>query len=104
MALKFTKKNQANYSPTGLISSDERIVEDKHTSLLVVTICHELSLGLLGNPGLENIENLRLFQLKEKETPGWQFIMVYIPGRDIEGTDALLSSEFIIDDGIKEVF
>ena len=34
---------------------------------------HELLLGLIGNPGLENIENLRLIQLKEKETPGLQF-------------------------------
>lgn len=34
---------------------------------------HELLLGIFGNPGLENIENLRLIQLKEKETPGLQF-------------------------------
>ena len=77
---RFTKKSEANYS-VGVVNA---LQKTKFFTLgcedLFVSIDHKLLIGLLENTDLESMDNLRLLRLKEN-TSGWQFNVVYIPGK-----------------------
>ena len=91
---RFTKKPEANYSPTEgeLLGVVNALQKTKYFTLgcpdLYIGTDHKPLLGLLQNTDLETIDNPRLLKLKEK-TMGWKFGIVYIPGKEIGGTDAL---------------
>ena len=57
-------------------------------SQLLIGTDHKPLLNLLGDKHLDAIDNPRLVNLKQK-TLGWQFKMVYIPGKMLGETDAL---------------
>ena len=44
--------------------------------------------GILNSATLDSMDNSRIIRLKEK-TMGWKFQVIYIPGKEIGGTDAM---------------
>ena len=92
---RFTLPAEANYSPTEgeLLGVTNALEKTKYFTLgcpnLYVGTDHKPLLGLLSEDmSLEKISNPRLVRLKEK-TLGWNFQTVYIPGKQLGGTDAL---------------
>ena len=92
---RFTLAAEANYSPTEgeLLGMVNGLQKTKYFTLgcpnLYVGTDHKPLLGLVssGMP-LEKIDNPRLVRLKEK-TLGWKFQTIYVPGKQLGGTDAL---------------
>ena len=54
---------------------------------LILAVYHKSLLGILGDKNLEDIENPRLFRLKEKNLR-YNFTVVHVPGRKHGGADA----------------
>ena len=73
---RFTKKSEANYSPTEgeLLGVVNALQKTKFFALgcedLFIGTDHKPLIGLLENSDLESIDNPRLLRLKEK-TAGW---------------------------------
>ena len=92
---RFTLTAEANYSPTEgeLLGVVNALEKTKYFTLgcphLFVGTDHKPLLGLLSlETPLEKIDNPRLVRLKEK-TLGWNFQTIYVPGKQLGGTDAL---------------
>ena len=91
---RFTKKSESNYTPTEgeLLGVVNALQKTKFFTLgcpdLFIGTDHKPLIGLLENTDLESMDNPRLLRLKVK-TFGWQFGIVYIPGKEIGGTDTL---------------
>ena len=91
---RFTLAAEANYSPTEgeLLGVANCLNKTKYFTLgcphLYVGTDHKPLLGILDGSPLEKLDNPRLVRLKEK-TLGWLFKTVYVPGRELGGTDAL---------------
>ena len=91
---RFTHTAEANYSATEgeLLAQVDALQKKKYFTLgcphLILGTDHMPLLGLLSNRNLDSIDNPRLVRLKQK-TLGWQFTVVYIPGKKLGGTDAL---------------
>ena len=91
---RFTIPAEANYYPTEgeMLGVCNALHKTKYFTLgcphLYVGTDHKPLLGLLNDTAIEKIDNPRLVRLKEK-TLGWQFNIIYIPGKRLGGTDAL---------------
>ena len=93
---RFTLPAEANYSPTEgeQLGVSNALQKTKYFTLgsphLYVGTDHNHKplLGILNDSPLEGMDNPRLVRLKEK-TMGWVFNTVYVPGKELGGTDAL---------------
>ena len=92
---RFTLPAEGNYSPTEgeMLGVVNALQKTKYFTLgcphLYVGTDHKPLLGLLSaDTSLEKVDNPRLLRLKEK-TLGWVFTTIYIPGKQLGGTDAL---------------
>ena len=91
---RFTLAAEANYSPTEgeLLGVANGLLKTKYFTLgcphLYIGTDHKPLLGILDGSPMEKLDNPRLVRLKEK-TLGWVFKAVYVPGRELGGTDAL---------------
>ena len=91
---RFTSPAEANYSPTEgeLLGVKNALHKTKYFTLgcphLFVGTDHKPLLGILNEAPLESLDNPRLIKLKEK-TLGWIFKTIYVPGKELGGTDAL---------------
>ena len=91
---RFTKDAETRYLPAEgeLLGVYDGLHKTRYFTLgcpnLYVGTDHKPLIGLLENSDLDTIDNPRLVKLKEK-TFRWSFKIVYIPGKEIGGTDAL---------------
>ena len=91
---RFTIPAEGNYAPTEveLLGITYALEKTKYFTLgcpyLYVGTDHKPLLGILNNATLDSMDNPRIIRLTEK-TMGWIFQPIYIPGKEIGGTDAL---------------
>ena len=91
---RFTSPAEANYVPVEgeLLGVVNDLHKTKYFTLgcphLFVGTDHKPLLGILNVSPVEKLDNPRLVRLKEK-TAGWNYKIIYVPGRKLGGTDAL---------------
>lgn len=91
---RFTLPAEGNYAATKgeLLGITYALEKTKYFTLgcphLYVGTDHKPLLGILNDATLDSMDNPRIIRLKEK-TMGWKFPVIYIPGKEIGGTDAL---------------
>ena len=91
---RFTNPAESRYSPTEgeALAVANALQKTKYFTLgcpdLVIGVDHKPLLGIFNDKPLDAIDNRRLRNLKE-HTLGWRFRMVYIPGKQHGGPDAL---------------
>ena len=91
---RFTIPAEGNYAPTEgeLLGITYALEKTKYFTLgcphLYVGTDHKPLLGILNDATLDSMDNPRIIRLTEK-TMGWIFQPIYIPGKEIGGTDAL---------------
>ena len=91
---RFTSPAEANYSPTEgeLLGVKNALHKTKYFTLgcphLFIGTDHKPLLGILNDAPLESLDNPPIIKLKEKSL-GWIFTTLYVPGKELGGTDAL---------------
>ena len=91
---RFTSAAESRYSPTEgeALAVANALHKTRYFTLgcpdLVIGVDHKPLLGIFNDKPLDAIDNRRLRNLKE-HTLGWRFRMVYIPGKQHGGPDAL---------------
>ena len=91
---RFTNTAESRYSPTEgeCLAVVDSLKHAKYYVLgcpkLLVATDHKPLVEILGSKGLADIDNPRLFRLKEK-TMSYNFNIIYIPGKEHLGPDAM---------------
>ena len=89
---RFTSPAESRYAPVEgeCLAAAWAFEKTKYFTLgapdLVLAVNHKPLLKILGNKGLQDIDNPRLENLKEK-TLRYRFRCVHVPGRDHTGAD-----------------